>query len=226
MKTSFLLGGLVFMLTLVAPSSADIRFGRGTAVSQSPVQPTPGPELASDQSMPADAPAPEAPAPEGCRQGCTPMFGRCGSARTATTACCDEGAVCVAKNSYYAQCLSPSRADANVVDHGWDGTELECGLPGIPDLWPQKEADPVCEEMDIVSCAPDYGKCGGYHMNMTLPCCHEGFECISKNAAFAQCIPMSRAEQNVRTSAWDGRIVRCDGSLQSWEAASASPTGT
>jgi hypothetical protein len=144
--------------------------------------------------------------------GCVATLEQCGDAQNATLSCCDPDAMCISKNSYYAQCLSSADVEAHMTYPDWDGSVVECGEEPIPDLTPQKAADPVCVSAGVTECAADYDQCGGYSFGVTLPCCHEGYECVNKNGAFAQCIPMARIARNV-ASGWDGSIVACDGSL-------------
>lgn len=146
--------------------------------------------------------------------GCVETLEQCGDAVNATMSCCDPDAMCIAKNAYYAQCLSPLDVEAHMTFPDWDGTVVECGELPIPNLTPQKAADPACVSAGVTECAADYQQCGGYTLGMTLPCCHDGFECVNKNGAFAQCIPDARISRNIE-SGWDGRIVACDGSTAS-----------
>ena len=144
--------------------------------------------------------------------GCVETLEQCGDAVNATMSCCDADALCVAKNAYYAQCLSPADVEAHMTFPDWDGSVVECGELPIPNLTPQKAADPACVSAGVTECAADYQQCGGYTLAGTLPCCQEGFQCALKNSAFAQCIPDARIAKNVE-SGWDGRIVACDGTL-------------
>lgn len=148
---------------------------------------------------------------EGC-DTCVETFEQCGDSENTTAACCSVGDVCVAKNVYYAQCLHEADAVARMSDRGWDGSPVECGVEGIPIYPPQKPADETCMSEGITECAAQYDQCGGNNLDMILPCCVEGFECIVKNSAYAQCIPVSRIALNV-ASGWQGDVLGCDGSL-------------
>lgn len=151
------------------------------------------------------------PTGDGCDM-CVETFEQCGDSENTTAACCSEGDVCVAKNVYYAQCLHEADAVARMSDRGWDGSPVECGVEGIPIYPPLKPADEICMSEGVTECAAQYDQCGGNNLDMVIPCCVDGFECVVKNSAYAQCIPVSRISQNV-ASGWQGSVLECDGSL-------------
>jgi hypothetical protein len=63
----------------------------------------------------------------GACDACLGPYFQCGGGNLAVTACCEPGLECIQKNGFYAQCLMPERAAANVANEGWDGDVLTCG---------------------------------------------------------------------------------------------------
>ena len=159
---------------------------------------------ANASSAPAAAPA---MTPESACMSCVPTFAQCGGSGNITRSCCSDNDLCIAKNVYYAQCLPSDRADEMAQLPGWWGKTLACGEQ-VPDMRPNAPANQQCVDAGVTMCALDYNACGGYNVNGTMPCCHEGFECVKKNDAYAQCIPSARVARNVENG-WNGTVLQC-----------------
>ena len=67
---------------------------------------------------------------------CVGEYYQCGGGLLEMTACCAPGLECVQKNAWYAQCLGPERAAANIETEGWDGDVLQCGSLMPSDMMP------------------------------------------------------------------------------------------
>jgi hypothetical protein len=112
------------------------------------------------------------------------------------------------QNAFYAQCLLPARAQANVAA-GWDGS-IAMPCDGMPDLHASKQPDPGCPSE---GCAMTYDACFGagaaVDLTESMQCCQEGVSCVVKNYRYAQCLPDERAATNV-AAGWDGRVLSCE----------------
>ena len=86
-----------------------------------------GSETVRDQSF-AETPTQASPDKAGCVQ-CVEVYEQCAGGPLEESVCCTEDTVCTKKNEWYAQCLPEARAARN-VDHGWDGSTIECGTAG------------------------------------------------------------------------------------------------
>lgn len=58
---------------------------------------------------------------------CEATFEKCGGTFfNSSVPCCEDNAMCVVKNYFYAQCLTAEAAEVNIDMWGWEGRVLDC----------------------------------------------------------------------------------------------------
>lgn len=77
---------------------------------------------------------------------CAATFEKCGGTYfNSSIPCCEDNAMCVVKNYFYAQCLTSEDAEKNIDMWGWDGRALDCEeMP--EELMPEGAEDMFDEE--------------------------------------------------------------------------------
>lgn len=148
----------------------------------------------------------------GCYGDCVDLFDKCGgSDLNDTLPCCTPGAQCVAKSSYFASCLMPTRAESNFGE-GWDARVIGCGTQALREVT-MYDAEPprACNDSMVWTgqCVDVWGTCADAGSGESLPCCAPGYACVVKNADYAQCIPEDRMETNVGLG-WEGSVLECE----------------
>jgi len=58
---------------------------------------------------------------------CLDIYDQCGGGDLELAVCCTGDLRCAKKNAFYAQCLPDARIEQNVLNQGWDGSEIACG---------------------------------------------------------------------------------------------------
>lgn len=154
----------------------------------------------------APAPSPDM-TPEAACETCALAFDQCGGQGfDLSISCCDD-TTCIVKNAHFAQCLDLDRAARN-VENGWNGEVAECGMP-MPEMAGSAPVSEACAQAGVDNCANDFEQCGGARFGQSIPCCHEGYVCTTKNSAYAQCIPEATIDRRVALG-WDGTIIDCE----------------
>ena len=198
----------------VGPSGPEPFMGPGPA-------PGPGaPEPAEPPAVPPEV-APVAARDTGATVAtsgagkCVAMGEQCGGTDYPVSLQCCTGAICVAANDGYAECIPPADLVKKIIANGWDGTALSSQpmpqtvyhrdvsrtrrLLAAPDRR-QREVDRRQQAIDKRSedvrksqvpklpagkCVQRLGRCG--EAGGAAVCCEGHLQCVKENDGFAQC---------------------------------------
>ena len=93
---------------------------------------------------------------------CVDTFEKCGGTWfNSSVSCCEDNAMCVVKNYFYAQCLTAEDAESNIDMWGWDGRVLDCEeMP--EELMPVGAEDMYGDEEGMYGASRRMLQVGGY----------------------------------------------------------------